>query len=253
VIRLAATADIHAGVDSIGGIGPSFHGIEERADALLLAGDLTKAGLPEEADVLAEELDGIEIPVIAVLGNHDYHSDAQTEITRRLEGSGITVLEGTSCTIEARGTTVGVAGVKGFGGGFAGASGSEFGEPEMKAFIRHTRSIAERLRVALEGLDTDVRVALMHYSPIPETLRGEPPEIFPFLGSYLLSEAVDTAGADLVLHGHAHRGTESGVTPGGVRVRNVAQPVLRRAYALFTFGGEDRTDAANVVELSRGR
>jgi Icc-related predicted phosphoesterase len=252
VIRLAATADIHAGVDSIGGIGLSFEGIEERADALLLAGDLTKAGLPEEADVLVEELDAVDIPVIAVLGNHDYHSDAETEITRRLEGSGITVLEGTSCTIEARGTAVGVAGVKGFGGGFAGASGSEFGEPEMKAFVRHTRQIADRLRGALEELDTDVRVALMHYSPIPETLRGEPPEIFPFLGSYLLSEAVDTAGADLVLHGHAHRGSESGVTPGGVRVRNVAQPVLRRSYALFTFGGDTRADAVDAVEIALG-
>jgi Icc-related predicted phosphoesterase len=252
VIRLAATADIHAGVDSIGGIGLSFEGIEERADALLLAGDLTKAGLPEEADVLVEELDGVGIPVIAVLGNHDYHSDAETEITRRLEGSGITVLEGTSCTIEARGTAVGVAGVKGFGGGFAGASGSEFGEPEMKAFVRHTRQIAERLRGALEELDTDVRVALMHYSPIPETLRGEPPEIFPFLGSYLLSEAVDTAGADLVLHGHAHRGSESGVTPGGVRVRNVAQPVLRRSYALFTFAGDTRADAVDALEIALG-
>ena len=125
--------------------------------------------------------------------------------------------------------------MKGFGGGFPGASGAEFGEPEMKAFIRHTKERSEALGSALASLRTDVRVALMHYAPIRETLQGEPPEIFPFLGSYLLAEAVDRSGADLVIHGHAHRGTEHGVTPGGVNVRNVAQTVIRQAYAVYGF------------------
>src|SRR5690606_17443300 len=128
---------------------------------------------------------------------------------------------------------VGIAGSKGFGGGFVGASASDFGEPEMKAFVRHTKAIAERLRDGLAGLDTDHRVALLHYSPVAATLHGEPPEIFPFLGSYLLAEAVDDAGADLVIHGHAHRGSERGVTPGGVRVRNVARPLIGSSFRLF--------------------
>ncbi|HUG61156.1 MAG TPA: metallophosphoesterase family protein, partial [Methylomirabilota bacterium] len=132
----------------------------------------------------------------------------------------------------------GIAGSKGFGGGFAGVSGSDFGEPEMKAFIRHTKALAGRLETCLHGLDADVRIALLHYSPVPETLRGEPLEIYPFLGSYLLAEAIDRAGADLALHGHAHRGSEQGVTAGGVQVRNVSQPVIGRAYALFCFDGD---------------
>ena len=134
------------------------------------------------------------------------------------------------------GTTVGVAGVKGFGGGFAGASATEFGEPEMKAFVGHTREVATTLEESLGGLDADVRVALMHYSPVEATLRGERPEIYPFLGSYLLAEAVDRAGADLVVHGHANGGTEKGITPGGIHVRNVAQPVIRHAYNVYSVG-----------------
>jgi Icc-related predicted phosphoesterase len=135
--------------------------------------------------------------------------------------------------VEIDGRTLGVAGAKGFGGGFPGAMASEFGEPEMKAFVRHTRTISDRLGDALDSLDTDVRIAVMHYAPVEDTLHGERLEIYPFLGSYLLGEAVDRAGADLVVHGHAHNGTEHGVTPGGVPVRNVAQPVLDAAYRVF--------------------
>jgi Icc-related predicted phosphoesterase len=141
---------------------------------------------------------------------------------------------------------VGVAGTRGFGGGFAGANATDFGEPEMKAFVRLTKSLAEQLEESLSELDADVRVALMHYSPVKDTLRGEPLEIYPFLGSYLLAEAVDRAGADLVLHGHAHRGQEQGVTPGGVPVRNVAQHVIRRPYKLFTFDSDGSAAPAGV-------
>jgi Icc-related predicted phosphoesterase len=137
------------------------------------------------------------------------------------------------------GTRVGVAGIKGFGGGFAGACGSEFGEQEMKAFMVHTREAASALEGALTSLDADVRIALLHYAPIEATLQGERLEIYPFLGSYLLAEAVDRAGADLVVHGHAHNGSERGVTAGGVPVRNVAQPVLRRAYAVYCLNTDD--------------
>jgi Icc-related predicted phosphoesterase len=146
------------------------------------------------------------------------------------------VLEGEACVIETPGGRLGVAGGKGFGGGFAGACGSEFGEPEMKAFIHHTRDLAcgiERALGSLEGR-CERRIVLMHYAPVEHTLQGERLEIYPFLGSYLLAEAVDRYGADLVLHGHAHGGSEKGVTPGGVHVRNVAMPVIGRPYAVYT-------------------
>jgi Icc-related predicted phosphoesterase len=129
-----------------------------------------------------------------------------------------------------------VAGTKGFGGGFAGASASPFGEEEMKAFVGHTEEVAAGLEGALGALDADLRVALLHYSPVESTLAGERLEIYPFLGSYLLAEAIDRAGADLVLHGHAHRGTERGVTPGGISVRNVAETVIGHAYKVYGLG-----------------
>jgi Icc-related predicted phosphoesterase len=137
------------------------------------------------------------------------------------------------------GHRVGIAGSKGFGGGFAGACASDFGEPEMKAFVGHTRTLAGNLERALAGLRADRRIALLHYSPVAETLAGEPREIHAFLGSYLLAEAVDRAGADLVIHGHAHRGSRDGTTPGGVPVRNVAAPVIGRAYEVFRFDAGD--------------
>jgi Icc-related predicted phosphoesterase len=236
VIRVAAAGDLHFDSDSAGTFRPAIEALAGRADVLVLAGDLTKLGRAEEAAVLAAELRDSPVPVVAVLGNHDYHSDRQDEVRRALEGVGVTVLEGEASVVEVDGRRLGVAGAKGFGGGFAGACATDFGEPEMKGFIRETKAAADRLGRALASLSTDVRVALMHYSPVKETLHGEPPEIYAFLGSYLLAEAVDHEGADLVLHGHAHRGVEHGVTPGGIPVRNVAQAVINRPYRVFVFG-----------------
>jgi Icc-related predicted phosphoesterase len=230
VIRIAAVGDVHFGEDSAGALQPHLAGLAEAADLLVLAGDLTRCGSAAEAAVLAKELDGLPLPVFAVLGNHDYHADENDAITRVLVDAGIRVLEGDGEVVTVGGTRVGVAGVKGFGGGFAGACGSDFGEPEMKSFIRHTKQTAAGLERALGSLDADVRICLLHYSPVEETLRGERLEIYPFLGSYVLAEAIDRAGADVVFHGHAHAGSEKGVTPGGIRVRNVAQPVIRHAF-----------------------
>lgn len=235
MIRVAAVGDLHVGPDSTGVLREQLLALQEKADVLLIAGDLTKSGQPEEAEVLAAELQGVAVQVVAVLGNHDHHADRPDEIADLLRDVGVAVLEGDGVRVDTPGGSLGVAGVKGFGGGFAGASGAEFGEPEMKAFIHHTKERAEALESALASLGTDVRIALLHYAPVRETLQGEPPEIFPFLGSYLLAEAVDRSGADLVIHGHAHRGTEHGVTPGGVGVRNVAQTVIRQAYAVYGF------------------
>ncbi|MCD7438288.1 metallophosphoesterase [Streptomyces lincolnensis] len=236
MIRVAAVGDIHMGPDSQGLLRPAFDTLPDCADLLLLAGDLTRHGTPEEARVVAQEVRGLPVPVVAVLGNHDHHDEQPEKVTGILQEAGVAVLEGEGAVLECGGTRVGVAGTKGFGGGFVGRSAGEFGEPLMKEFVRYTRRSADALRTALEDLgrqDCEVRVALTHFSPVADTLAGEPPEIYPFLGSYLLAEAIDTAGADLSVHGHAHAGTEHGMTAGGVRVRNVAQPVIRRAFNVY--------------------
>lgn len=255
MIRVAAVGDVHVGPDSAGVLREQLSSVGERADLLLIAGDLTKSGAPDEANALAEELADLGVPVVAVLGNHDHHSDREDDVARIVRDAGVTVLEGEAIVVPTPSGSIGVAGVKGFGGGFAGASGSEFGESEMKAFIRHTKERADALERALSPLETDIRIALMHYSPVRDTLQGEPPEIFPFLGSYLLAEAVDRASADLVVHGHAHRGREHGVTPGGVNVRNVAQTVIRQAYAVYEFdarAGAGRRMASTGASNSTG-
>jgi Icc-related predicted phosphoesterase len=240
VIRIAAVGDVHLDGAARGKLRPALEHVGDHADALLLAGDLTRHGTVDEAEAVRDEFADLPVPVVAVLGNHDYHGDAADEITALLLEGGIIVLEGDGVLVETAGGKLGVAGVKGFGGGFAGKCGSDFGEPEMKAFIRHTKAVSAALGTALSALQCDQRVALTHYAPVNDTLRGEPPEIYPFLGSYLLAEAIDHAGADLAIHGHAHMGCEHGITPGGIRVRNVAQPVIRKAFAVYCLDGSDR-------------
>jgi Icc-related predicted phosphoesterase len=242
MIRIAAVGDLHYGVDSRNLLRPSFEHLAERADVLLLAGDLTRCGDPAEAKVLAEEIRDLALPRVAVLGNHDYHGDQEDRVRGILEDAGVRVLEGESVVLEIDHATLGIAGSKGFGGGFTGACGSDFGEPEMKAFVGHTKKLADRLENALRRLQADLKVALLHYAPVEQTLVGERLEIYPFLGSYLLAEAVDRAGADLVFHGHAHHGVERGMTPGGISVRNVAQPVIRHAYNIYSLETKPERD-----------
>lgn len=232
--RVAAVGDLHIGAGAEDQLAEALGKLEEQADVLLLAGDLTRCGDITEVETLARVLAPLELPIVSVLGNHDHHAEKVDELVRTLTGAGVEILEGTSTLLPLNGTTLGIAGTKGFGGGFAGASVSEFGEPVTKAFASYGASKAEQLEVALRTItEADIRIVLLHYAPIPDTLRGENPQLFPFLGSHLLSEAIDRAGADLVLHGHAHLGSEHGLTPGGIRVRNVAQPVIGRAYRIF--------------------
>lgn len=246
MIRVAAVGDIHMGADSQGLLRPAFDTLPDCADLLLLAGDLTRHGTPEEAGVVAREVRGLAVPVVAVLGNHDHHDEQPEKVTEILQDADVTVLERRATVLNCAGRRVGVAGTKGFGGGFVGRSAGEFGEPLMKEFVRYSRRCADGLRESLDELrerGCEARVALTHFSPVADTLAGEPLEIYPFLGSYLLAEAIDTGGADLAVHGHAHMGTEHGTTAGGVRVRNVAQPVIRRAfnvYQLHTAAEADR-------------
>lgn len=248
MIRVAAIADVHFSADSRGRLRDHWSQLHNAADVLLIGGDLTTHGERDQARVLAEELSVVQVPVVVVLGNHDYHSDDHDGVREELERGGAVVLEGESITLKINGTTLGIAGAKGFGGGFAGASGSAFGEREMKAFVHHTERIAARLYDELNGLQTDYRVALLHYSPVKETLAGERLEIYPFLGSYLLAEAIDKAGADLAIHGHAHLGQEKGVTARGIPVRNVALPVLRRAYAVYNLEKQSQHEAEQFAD-----
>jgi Icc-related predicted phosphoesterase len=233
MIRIAAVGDVHYDGDSRGRLAPFFQNISSRADMLLLAGDLTQVGTIEEISPLAEDLALVEIPTIAIFGNHDYHSNEQDHLADVLTRAGVTVLEGAAVSLEVGGASVGIMGLKGFGGGFMGACGTDFGEPEMKSFIRFTKTQADLLRNGLRSLETEYRIAMTHYSPCEDTLLGERKEIYPFLGSYLLAEAIDSAGADIAFHGHAHHGVEKGLTPGGIPVRNVALPVIRHAFNIY--------------------
>jgi Icc-related predicted phosphoesterase len=235
MIRVAAVGDLHYDRGSRNRMAPHLKPLGEAADLLLLAGDLTQRGDVAEAEALAEDLRGSPVPVVAVLGNHDYHGNQTAEIHAALRRAGILSLDGESVVLRIRGHTVGIMGVKGFGGGFGNACCAVFGEPEFKAFAQHVRSQAEILRRGLLELETDFRFALLHYSPVDETLFGEKREIYPFLGSYLLAQAIDEAGADAAFHGHAHFGVERGSTPGGIPVRNVAQNVIRHAYHVYSF------------------
>lgn len=234
MIRIAAVGDVHFDRRSQNRLAEHFIGMEEKADFLLLAGDLTQTGHPEEMIVLAEDLRKCPVPMIAVLGNHDYHVDQVEQVTKILNDVGVIVLEGTSVILDINNQKIGIAGTKGFCGGFVGACGSDFGEQEMKKFMRHSRNNAKNLENVLKEMEADYKIALLHYSPTAQTLAGEKKEIYPFLGSYYLAEAVDYGKADICFHGHAHSGVERGETPGGCPVRNVAQPVIRHAFNVYT-------------------
>lgn len=239
MIRIAAVGDVHVDADVVGRFRPALEQLPGVADVLLIAGDLTRHGTVAEAASFATEFGGLDVPVIVVLGNHDHQSDQAEDVAGVLADAGITVLEGSSVVLDLNGHKLGVAGAKGFGGGFAGACASNFGEREMKDFVGTTVRIADQLGATLRATECDALVALTHYAPVPETLVGEPLEIYPFLGSYLLAQAIDSAPTALALHGHAHHGSERGRTAGGVPVRNVAHPVIKQAYNVYQLLSDD--------------
>ena len=235
MIRVAAVGDVHYDRHSRPRLREQFSILPTIADMLLIAGDLTQTGSVEEAQALALDLADVSIPVVAVLGNHDYNRNYENEIMATLREVGVIALEGEAAKFEVRGQSVGVMGLKGFGGGFFGACITEFGEKEMKAFAQHCRAQAETLRTGLIRLKSEYKFALLHFSPVEGTLLGERKEIYPFLGSYLLAEAIDSGDVHAAFHGHAHLGVEKSLTPGGVPVRNVAQMVIRQAYKVYHF------------------
>src|SRR5262245_17051016 len=224
-LRIAALGDLHVSKNSQGTLQPLFSQIGEDADVLLLCGDFTDYGLPDEARVLARELTAaMKIPVIAVLGNHDYEGGKADEIREILTGAGVTVLDGEATEIDG----IGFAGVKGFAGGFGRGALGPWGEAAIKAFVQEAVDEALKLEAALARLRTQKRIALLHYSPIRATVEGEPPEIFAYLGSSRLEEPINRYRVNAVFHGHAHRGKLEGRTSTGVPVHNVAMPLLAR-------------------------
>ncbi len=226
-LRIAAVADIHCTRTSQGAFQSLFAEIAGSADILLLPGDLTAYGLPEEARVLARELTvAAKMPIIAVLGNHEYESEKQDEVKQILVDAGVRLLDGEACEING----VGFAGVKGFGGGFDRRALEPWGEQTMKQFVREAVEEVLKLGSALARLRTVHRIAVLHYSPIRATVIGEPLEIFPFLGSSRLEEPLNRYTLAAVFHGHAHNGQPEGRTTAGIPVYNVAQSLLERHF-----------------------
>jgi uncharacterized protein len=221
-LRIAAVADLHCRVNST--ITPLLEGVGENADLLILAGDLTDTGLPTEMRVLLDELKRVPLPILAVLGNHDHENDKADELIMMLQDVGILVLQGNAVEIN----DVGFVGTKGFCGGFDERLVQPFGEKAIKDFIRTGIEEAMRLENAAAKLDTERKVAVLHYAPIKQTMEGESPELFPFLGSSRLGNALDRHGVDAIVHGHAHHGAPEGRTPGGIRVYNVCRFVQER-------------------------
>lgn len=238
-MRIAAIGDLHCTKAGQGKIAPLVAHLGERADALVLAGDLTDYGLPEEAHILVRELAAAKVPTVGVLGNHDFESGKQDEVKRILEEGGITILDGDSCEIGG----VGFAGVKGFAGGFGVGALGPWGEDAIKRFVQEAVDEALKLESALARLRTAIRVAILHYSPVEETVRGEPPAIFPFLGSSRLEEPIDRYQVRAVFHGHAHSGSPEGRTHTGIPVYNVSLPLLRRTAA-------DGEPAVRIVDVA---
>jgi Icc-related predicted phosphoesterase len=226
VTRIAAVGDLHCSRDSRGALQDLFVRASGEADVICLCGDLTDYGMAEEAEILADELASASVPIVAVLGNHDHESGNAPAVTEILRAAGVSVLDGDATEIGA----AGFAGTKGFCGGFGTDALGAWGEPALKAFVQEAVDEALKLEHGLSRLRTDRRVAILHYTPIVGTAEGEPPGIFPWLGSSRLEEPIDRLGASIVVHGHAHHGSLEGRTRGGVPVYNVSMPLLRSVH-----------------------
>lgn len=233
-MRIAAVADLHFTPQSYDKIRELMARVRDEADLLVMAGDLTNYGRPQEMESLLNAVVRLRVPTVAVLGNHDYESGQESELMRMMTAEGIKVLDGTAYERDG----VGFAGTKGFLGGFGRGVLTAFGEPEVKAFVQAAINETMKLERALSLLRTPKTVVVLHYAPVPETVQGEPMDIYPYLGSSRLAEVVDRHRANLVLHGHAHHGSPDGKTTAGTPVHNVALGLLQqqnppRAYRVF--------------------
>jgi Icc-related predicted phosphoesterase len=236
MIRVAAAGDVHAGGPGDERFAAVFADAAREADLILLAGDLTRHGEPDEAAALIDAVRDVEIPVAAVLGNHDWHGNRCDELTAALNEGGIHMLDKASLVVDVGDTSVGVAGVKGFVGGFPDSALPDFGEPSLRRVYAETTEEVEGLGRALEEIAScSVRIALLHYAPTSATLEGEPPGILAFLGSDRLAAPIAQHRPDLVVHGHGHMGTFEGAI-GEVPVYNVAQRVIGKDFEVFELG-----------------
>jgi Icc-related predicted phosphoesterase len=226
VVRVAALGDPHFTRASQGALHPILTQIAESADLLLIAGDLTDHGLPEEARALAHELAAVRLPTVAVLGNHDYESGQQDQVRDILADAGVTMLDGDAHEV----LRIGIAGVKGFAGGFGQRALGSWGEPVIKQFVHEAVNEALKLEAALARLRTPQKIALLHYAPIQQTVEGEPLEIYAFVGSSRLEDPLNRYHVTLTVHGHAHRGQPEGTTVSKVPVYNVSMPLLSRRF-----------------------
>jgi len=241
-LRVAAAGDVHCSPVNRAATLAAFAGLDGRADLLLLAGDLTTHGEPEQAAVLAEACEALAMPIFAVLGNHDHHCGRGAELGPVLAEGGITLLEREAATCRVRDVELGVVGVKGFVGGFEDSFLPDFGEPLLREVYAECGREVEALDRGLGAVaGCDLRIALLHYSPTASTLQGEPPGIFTFLGSGRLADPIARHRPDLVLHGHAHAGTVEG-TIEGVPVFNISVPVIQRDFWLFEHPEAPRAD-----------
>jgi uncharacterized protein len=238
---------VHCSEANRDAVAGAFEAIAPEVDAILLAGDLTTYGEPEQASVLAEACAGLQVPVVAVLGNHDWHANRAPEVVQVLVDAGIVVLDRGWKVLECAGTQVGVVGTKGFVGGFPDSTLTDFGEPILRAVYAETTAEVEALDRCLAAVaHCPVRVVLLHYAPTSSTIEGEPPGIWAFLGSDRLARPIADHHPDLVLHGHGHAGSFEGFI-GAIPVYNVSIPVMRRDFSVFEVGGTD-----NDVSLGAG-
>ncbi len=236
-VRVAAAGDVHCAPENRDAILTAFDAIDREADVVLLAGDLTTHGEPEQGEILAEACRGMETPVVAVLGNHDLHANRADELVEVLRDAGIEVLERSHTTVGGPSCRMGIAATKGFVGGFKGLGLPDFGEPSLRGIYAETTAEVEALSKGLHEIALcPFRIALLHYAPIADTLEGEPPEIWTFLGSDRLAAPILEHRPDLVLHGHAHAGRLQGDLD-GVPIYNVSVPVMGQDFWLFELSG----------------
>jgi Icc-related predicted phosphoesterase len=240
-IRIAAAGDVHyGGADDRDRAKAAFAALAGRADLVLLAGDLTTHGEPEQAAIVAEAVAEVDAPVVSVLGNHDWHSNRADEVAALLEEAGIVLLDRSHHVLEACGTQVGIAGTKGFVGGFTGSHIPDFGEPLLREVYAQGMEEVSALDASLRAIAMcPFRIVLLHYAPTAETLEGERREIWAFLGTDRLAVPIAEHSPDLVLHGHAHAGTFAGRV-GEVPVYNVSVPVMGEDWWVFELSGSAR-------------
>ena len=254
VVRIAAVGDFHCSESSAGAYREHFRRVNEDADVLLLAGDLTNWGTPAEMRVAMGELAGVEIPIVTVLGNHDHEAGETEAICEILRDRGVHILDGDTFELNEQ---VGIAGVKGYMGGFGRRALTAFGESLTKDFVSSCLEEVQKLELALRRLSTPVRIALLHYAPVVDTVLGEPEQIYPFLGTDRLAEPLDRFEVAVAFHGHAHHGSFEGRTPGGVPGYNVSHDLIRREkrgemYFLYEIPLAPEEQAEEETEVSEG-